>query len=214
MTTFYRKDGKNVRVYDFAGKQTGAKKTQQTASGITGDENITEESTAPKSSKGRRSAVAAPASIGSIPHKVTAPVAQAHIEPKIHTVSAEEHRPFPISAVFIALICTVLFMFMIYNLVQINEYTVTVTELRNQLADLQEEEKSLSFQLEKRNDLRVIEELAQKLGMVKLDQVSKQYVTVEGDDKIETYDTAAPENHSDVFGNIMSSLGQYFSDIG
>lgn len=116
------------------------------------------------------------------------PVAGVHIEPNIKTVKDKKKKPLNIPAFIAGGLCTALFMYMLTNFVMINEYTKSITGLRNELSQLVEQERKLSLQLEKRNDLRVIEEMATKLGMVKVDQVSKQYVIIKSEDKIEILD--------------------------
>ena len=116
------------------------------------------------------------------------PVAGVHIEPTIKTVTDKKKKPLNIPAFIAGGLCTALFMYMLTNFVMINEYTKSITALRNELSELSEQERKLSLQLEKRNDLRIIEEKAKEIGMVKVDQVSKQYVILDSEDKIEILD--------------------------
>lgn len=107
-------------------------------------------------------------------------------ERNIRTVRAAEHTPFPAATLFAAIVCTVLFMFIIINMVKLNEEGREVVVLRSNLAKLQTQITELSDKLEQKNDLRFIEEYAvNTLGMVKTDQLSKQYVSLAADDKIE-----------------------------
>ena len=56
-------------------------------------------------------------SIGSVPVAVkAAPVASVHIEPRVRTVNAAKKARFPYAIVFLALICSALFMYMIFTL--------------------------------------------------------------------------------------------------
>ena len=147
-------------------------------------------------------------SIGTLPKKATkaVPVATVHVEPTVHTVKTAA-APFPITTLLLALVCTALLMFTIYNFVIINEYTVTVSNLKNQVSSLAAEEKELSLALDRKNDLLLIEQIAsEELGMVKLDQVSKKYITLEKEDKIEVADDSDTENIN-IFGEIMSAMG-------
>ena len=113
------------------------------------------------------------------------PVAALRAKPSVRTVAAEKRNPFPFAVLMTAVICTMLFMYMVYNIVEINEYTLGISELKSTLSELQTREKELELKLEKKNDLSVIEEKASALGMVKIYSVSKQYVNVHNEDKID-----------------------------
>jgi len=163
-----------------------------------------------------RSRVRTPSvAIGTLPRKPKAavPVASVHIEPNVRTINETKHAPFPFSIVFMAIICTLLFMYMVYNMVQINESTVQISKLKANIVSLDKQKNELSFKLEKRNDLILIEKIAtEKLGMVKLDQVTKKYVKIEHEDKIEVFDDNA-DSDPNIFRNTMSGIAQNLRDI-
>lgn len=129
---------------------------------------------------------------------------------RVRTVSNKTKKPLPVSAFVMAIICTLLLMFMIVSYVQINEYTVAVSELRSELGDMIDRDKELSLELEKKNDMLVIEQKAGDLGMVKLDQLTKKHVSLTQDDKIEVVEPE-PTYDSTVVTTIMSSIWQNFS---
>jgi cell division protein FtsB len=133
-------------------------------------------------------------SIGGIPVKAPArnkaiPVASVHVEPTVLTVTSTEKASFPYSVVFLSLICSLMFFYMIFNYVQINERTSAVSDLKADIASLSFEAEELGTKLEQKNDLILIEQIAtDKLGMVKIDEITKKYITMDPGDTITPYD--------------------------
>ena len=136
---------------------------------------------------------------------------------KVRTVKSKEKKPFPLGAVVIVTICTVLLMLTVLSYVHINEYTVEVADLKAELTSLVKDKKDLTLELEKKNDMLEIERYAsENLGMVKADQLTKKHITLENEDKIEVIedepsDTAALESGimSAIVNNVQG-LMEYF----
>lgn len=129
--------------------------------------------------------------------------------PKVRTIKAKKTVPFPTSVVFVSVICTVLFMFMMLTMAQINEFTQDISALQTKLSDLQSQEEELKLNVELKNDLRVIEDAAvNELGMVKADEVVKQYLVIGNEDKIEVVEPETTENS--LVNTVMSSIGENF----
>ena len=151
-------------------------------------------------------------SIGNLPKaekKKNAPLAGLYVEPQVHTVIDTRKRTFPVSTILLAVICTVLMLFVVISYVNINEVTVTVSKLKTEVAALGEEYKTKSAALEKRDDLELIEKRAKDLGMVKIDEVDKQYIEIDIDDSVEVVEPE--ENKSKgIISNIMSAIGSLF----
>jgi len=131
---------------------------------------------------------------------------------KVKTVKSKEKKPIPTTAVFMAILCTALFMFMVVSYVQINEYTVEVSSLRSELNAMIEEDKELTAQLDAKNDMMQLEERAVELGMVKVDQLTKKHIALSQEDKIEVVEDE-PSHDSTVVTTIMSSLIQNFNGL-
>ena len=105
---------------------------------------------------------------------------------KVRTVRAHERRRVPLGLIASVVLCTVLFMVMLWTFVLVNEETVRLEKLEREYRTVSAEEKELTLQLELKNNLREIEEYAtQKLGMVQIDQLAKKYISVSSVDKIE-----------------------------
>ena len=132
--------------------------------------------------------------------------------PKVRTIKAKKTVPFPTSVVFVSVICTVLFMFMMLTMAQINEFTQDISALQSELSELQAQEEELKLNVELKNDLRVIEDAAvNQLGMVKADEVVKQYVVIGNEDKIEVIEPETTENS--LVNTVMSSIGENFREL-
>ena len=132
--------------------------------------------------------------------------------PKVRTIKARKTMPFPTSVVFVSVICTVLFMFMMLTMAQINEFTQDISALQGRLSELQKQEEDLRLDVEFKNDLRVIESAAvNELGMVKSDEVQKQYVIIGNEDKIEVIEPETTEDS--LINTVMSSIGENFRQL-
>lgn len=107
-------------------------------------------------------------------------------EMRIHTIRSEKRIPMPLGILFTSFACTVMFMYIIFNMVQISEQNREINVMKAELSLLTEKKKDRERDLEMKNDLRYIEQYAvDELGMVKSDQLARQYVNIENEDKIE-----------------------------
>ncbi|HHW23991.1 MAG TPA: hypothetical protein PK778_08530 [Bacillota bacterium] len=171
-------------------------------------------SRAPDMSKPRARRAAPSVSLGNLSKTKTQTAASAKAEPRIYTIPKAEYKPFPIAFIFTALMCSTLFMYMIYNIVRINEYTIAISELKSRYNQLVTEQSELMLKLEKKNDLVEIERIAtEQYGMVKRDKVAKQYVNVGEGDVIEVETEAEAETSSDGLSSLMSAISANFGDL-
>ncbi len=133
-------------------------------------------------------------------------------ESEVRTIKARKTMPFPKSVVLVSVICTVLFMFIMLTMAQINEFTQDISALKSELSELQAQEEELKLNVELKNDLRVIEDVAiNQLGMVKADEVLKQYVVIGNEDKIEVVEPETTENG--LVNTVMSAIGENFREL-
>lgn len=131
----------------------------------------------------------------------------------VETVKVKTKKPFPVAAVVMVTICTLLLMFTVMSYVQINEYTIEVALLRGELTDLAGEKKELALALEEKNDMLKIEEYAtENLGMVKSDQLTKKHITLDQEDKVEVVETEPSEDVT-VVSSVMSAIGENFRGL-
>ena len=79
----------------------------------------------------------------------------------VHTIKSKDRNPFPVVTVLACVVCTILFMSLVFNLVRINEYTKDISDMRGEVSDLTRQKSELSAVLEKKNNS---EELAKYLS--------------------------------------------------
>lgn len=90
---------------------------------------------------------------------------------------------------------------------RINEEARRYSELSDTLAVLQEEDKNLTLALEEKNDLTVIEDVAQnELGMVKVASAEQKYVSLSDGNSVNVYANAADE--ASVPMHLLNTFGE------
>ncbi|MCL2518613.1 MAG: hypothetical protein FWF15_08630 [Oscillospiraceae bacterium] len=131
---------------------------------------------------------------------------------KVHTIRAPKTIPFPTAIICMAIIATILFCFLIMSYVNINEYTINNEKLTFQLDNSLKQQKELTLELEKKNNLREIERYAKDiLGMVKIDQLRKKYISIKNEDKIELIKPRT--SFQDITNNIVDSIAKNFKSL-
>lgn len=87
-----------------------------------------------------------------------------------------------------------------------------ISSLENEISDLRTESAELSIELNQKNDLRLIEELAtKKYGMVKEDALQRKYVSLSEGESIEVLEVEEEENGGVLLSSVFSSIGKFFS---
>ena len=135
------------------------------------------------------------------------------------TVTSSSKSPMPVTAILMIFVCTVMFMLMVWSFVRINEYTVDIEDLQDRLDSLKSSRSQLTIQLEQKNNLQEIQEYAVNvLGMVKIDQLAKKYITVDKDDKIVVFDESrripAPETTAESETDVPEETGGSDAETG
>ncbi len=98
-------------------------------------------------------------------------------------------RRIPAAMVFMVMLCAVSLMLVVSSSVLVSDASGDYAEAQNDVSLMAKEESELLVALEVKNDLRTIENIAvNKLGMVKKDLVSRQYISLGDEDVIETYE--------------------------
>lgn len=130
-------------------------------------------------------------------------------EPKFITVRKRRHEraPFPFGVVFMLIVITALFLFMMMNYAEIDQYNSDIRDLRNELAEMQTEQTKLEARLSNKDNRAAFEEYAtEQLGMVKADTLDKYIVTLSPSDKTEIMEY---EDEGDTgFGYLFSGLAE------
>lgn len=124
-----------------------------------------------------------------------------------------EKKKLPMGLVLGILIGFVLLMGVVYSFSQISASTSELSEMKSELAAIKAEAAKYALEIEAKNDLGVIENLAvTELNMVKEGSVQKKYITVSEGDRIvlaEDVSEDAPES----YGGILSGLSAAFDNI-
>ena len=112
---------------------------------------------------------------------------------------------------------TVMLMVILFSFAQNYELTSEISSLENQARELVQLERELSVQLEERDDIRVIENIAvNELGMVKNDLVENRYVSISGGDRVELAEDTEetqPAEKSGIFSTMLSAIGENFAKL-
>ncbi len=139
------------------------------------------------------------------------------LETKDNIQSYRKKTPFPMTAVMMTLIFGMVLAFVVHSSVRINEANAQLSELQAGIALQNAELRALEIELETKNDLRVIENIAvNELGMIKKENIDKEYISTseedsvvlaaDGEEEQEEKNTTLLSAFSDRFGQ----LAEYF----
>ena len=78
------------------------------------------------------------------------------------TVTSETKTPLPLTLILMIVVCTVMFMLMVWSFVRINEYTIDIEDLQDQLDDLKSSRSQLTIQLEQNKRERKVKSREQR----------------------------------------------------
>lgn len=112
------------------------------------------------------------------------------------TVGATRHnfRKLPAATLVTIVACMMSLVLLVGSTVMTGDITNQYSELKSEVNALANEESKLSTELDIKNDLRVIEDIAiNKLGMVSRDLITRNYISLDDDDVIESF--AEPETN-------------------
>lgn len=119
-----------------------------------------------------------------------------------------------IPPVFVAmlLVSTLMIMFLVMSISEIYETTNEIAMLEDQIATLKADAEDLKLQLEEKNDIRVIEEIATKqLGMTKEDSTQRKFVSLSDGERIDIIEVETDEENGGVLlSSIFSAIGDFF----
>lgn len=137
-------------------------------------------------------------------------------EPRFITVRKQraDRKPFPLGLVMILGLITALFLFMMMNFAELDQYNGEIRDLTNELAELKTEQKKLETRLEGRDDLNAYKTFAEEqLGMVDGNGEAKQYVDLNPADKTEImeYDDEGESGNGYLLSGLAEVLRGFFS---
>lgn len=119
-----------------------------------------------------------------------------------------------IPPIFVAmlLVSTLMIMFLVMSISEIYETTNEIAELEAEIAILKADAEDLKLQLEEKNDIKVIEEIATtQLGMTKEDSLQRKYVSLSDGERIDVIEVETDEETGGVLlSSIFSAIGDFF----
>ena len=87
-----------------------------------------------------------------------------------------------------------------------------IASLEKQVEALEAESGQLRIQLEEKNDIRVIEELAtKKYGMVREDSLQRQFVSLSSGESIQVYESETETSGSVLLSSVFSAIERFFN---
>ena len=115
-----------------------------------------------------------------------------------------------LSPVFVAmlLVSTFMVMFLVMSISDIYETTNEIADLEREISALRSDAEVLSLQLEEKNDIRLIEEIATtQLGMTKEDSLQRRYVSLSDGERIDILEVEEEEEKGVLLSSLFSSIG-------
>ena len=133
------------------------------------------------------------------------------LEVKQTPKSYRKRTPFPLGAIFMTLIFGMVLAFVVHSSVRINEANSALSDLQAGIALQNAELRALELEIETRNDLRVIEDIAiNQLGMTKKDNITKEYISLCEEDNVVIEDSVSEDN---VSGDLLSAISGRFGKL-
>lgn len=134
--------------------------------------------------------------------------------PRIVNVKKENKAPFPWSVVFVAVLLTGMFLFMMMNYAEVDKYRSEITNLNNKVATMQKTQDELEVTLGNKYDIGEIDKYAEnELGMTNgpVPEDKLYRVNFEQEDRTEmhTYD----DGEEGGFGFLLTGLGEVIRDF-
>ncbi|MBE6606500.1 MAG: hypothetical protein E7635_05645 [Ruminococcaceae bacterium] len=114
---------------------------------------------------------------------------------KFNTIAVSTANRYPlVIGLLTTLLITSMFMLVVVNAVSINKMKLETTQMNSELEKLIEREDELTLELEKRDDLRYIREIAvNQYGMIDKKHATKHYISLDKEDKVEVLNKADSE---------------------
>ncbi len=122
----------------------------------------------------------------------------------------------PFGFILSLIILGTLLMMIIFSYSRISGYQSEISKLKTEKNQLSADISSIAIEIEKRDDIRVIENLAaDDIGMVKGDTIEKKFITISGGEKIEVIENTDDNETLDggFFSNLLSALTSGFSRL-
>ncbi len=132
---------------------------------------------------------------------------------EITEVKVRGRKMTPMFAVGLV-IGTMMIMSIVLSFSEIYQTTSEIAQLENTLAELKDQAAELELELEEKNDIRVIEQIAtEELGMVKEDAVQRKYVSLSDGERIDIIEEEPSDTGSAASGILLSSIWSVFGNL-
>lgn len=130
-----------------------------------------------------------------------------HTTQKIPLYETRGRRtPMPVALLACLLVCTLTVLSVVWGAAMVGRVSEEVNQLENQAAALAKTERELSQALDRKNDLRTIEQIAvDELGMIGTDLITKKYISFSGIDVIEVYEDDSEKSVG--LSTLLSAIG-------
>lgn len=131
--------------------------------------------------------------------------------PRIVNVKKKDKAPFPWSMVFVALILTGMFLFMMMNYAEVDKYRSEINDINNKITALEKTQDELEVTYSNKYNIGEIEKYArEELGMTNIEG-EYHIITPEHEDKTEmqNYD----DGEEGGFGFLLTGLGEVINDF-
>ncbi len=123
-----------------------------------------------------------------------------------------KNTAFPLGAIFMTVVLGMVLAFVVHSSVRINEANSALSDLQAGIALQNAELRALELELETKNDLRVIEDVAvNQLGMTKKENINKEYISICEEDSILLEESAVEENEEG--GRLLSAFASRFEKL-
>ena len=133
------------------------------------------------------------------------------LEMKQTTKSYRKRTPFPLAAVFMTLVLGMVLAFVVHSSVRINEANSALSDLQAGIALQNAELRALELEIETKNDLRVIEDIAvNQLGMTKKENITKEYISLCEEDNVILENNVEEEKEN---GSLLSAFSDRFAKL-
>jgi len=132
--------------------------------------------------------------------------------PRVISMKKQDKKPFPWAVVFVAVILTTLFLFMMMNYAEVDKYRSEIADLDSKMTTMQKVQDTLEVQLSNKYNLSDIKEYAEnELGMVTKDKLTHHRITIDQEDKIEmrSYD----DGNEGGMGFLLTGFGEVIRDF-
>ena len=131
--------------------------------------------------------------------------------PHVVNVKKKDKAPFPWSMVFVALILTGMFLFMMMNYAEVDKYRSEINDINNKIAVMEKTQDELEVQYSNKYNIGEIEKYArEELGMTNIEG-EYHIITPEHEDKTEMQEYDDGEEGG--FGFLLTGLGEVIRDF-